>query len=566
MSQALAELLLKDRVISAQHYQEAEKSAKSGGNFVRFLIDKKYVSETKLLYYLSKRFGIPTINLAKFEVKPELLEKVPVELAKRNQVIPIQENEGTIVVAVCDPSNLQAIENIKFQLKRNVETVLTSFSAFDAAMSKYYGGRAFAGAAIANYQKATGQNKNNASLELVEVHELDSQDMEQDAPVITFVNGILSEAIRLGASDIHVEPYEALFRVRLRIDGTLVEMTQAPLNMKRAVAARLKIMSRMDIAETRVPQDGRIKLKMGGRPVDFRVNTLPTLFGEKVVLRLLNQGAVSLDIHKLGFDAQQLEIFKKGIYQPNGIVLVTGPTGSGKTTTLYSGLQELNKISENISTVEDPVEYNLEGINQVQVNSDIDFTFANVLRSLLRQDPDVILVGEIRDQETAEVAFQAALTGHLVLSTLHTNDAPSTLTRLLNMDVEPFLVAAAVKAVTAQRLLRTICPKCREEQKIPPEKLIQLGFRGEQLGKIRSFYGKGCASCNQTGYSGRVAIHEVMDFNQDLTEMVLARKNSSEIKKAAIRSGMKTLRMSALSRFAEGMVSLEEALAKTSEN
>jgi type IV pilus assembly protein PilB len=352
----------------------------------------------------------------------------------------------------------------------------------------------------------------------------------------------------------------------MRIDGTLIEITEIPLEMKRAVTARFKIMSRMDIGETRVPQDGRIKLKASGMEIDFRVNTLPTLFGEKIVLRMLSKGNLQLDLMKLGFEQRQLDVFKKGIYSPNGMVLVTGPTGSGKTTTLYSALAELNQVTDNLSTAEDPVEYNLEGINQVQVNKDVGLTFASVLRSLLRQDPDTVLVGEIRDYETAEIAIQAALTGHLVLSTLHTNDAPSTITRLVNMGIEPFLVTSALNTIVAQRLLRTVCSKCRVEVPIPKEKFVELGFAPESAAQIKTFKGKGCANCANTGYKGRVAIYEVFDFSPTLKEMVLRGETVPEIRKQAIKEGMKTLRMSALTKMAEGKTSLEEALSMTMEN
>ncbi|MEO7163942.1 MAG: ATPase, T2SS/T4P/T4SS family, partial [Bdellovibrionia bacterium] len=344
-----------------------------------------------------------------------------------------------------------------------------------------------------------------------------------------------------------------------------LEITEIPLEMKRAVTARFKIMSRMDIAESRVPQDGRIKLKLGGQEVDFRVNTMPTLFGEKVVLRMLSKGNLQLDMMKLGFEARQLEVFKRGIYAPNGLVLVTGPTGSGKTTTLYSALAELNQITDNLSTAEDPVEYNLEGINQVQIHKEIGLTFANVLRALLRQDPDTILVGEIRDYETAEVAVQAALTGHLVLSTLHTNDAPSTITRLMNMGLEPFLVVAAVNTIVGQRLLRTICAGCRADETVPKEELAKVGFTEEELSKLKLYKGKGCAKCNKTGYKGRVAIYEVLEFSQSLKEMVLRGESIIELKKQAVKEGMKTLRMAALSKVLEGRTTLEEALTLTME-
>jgi type IV pilus assembly protein PilB len=566
MSRQLADLLLKEKIISSTQFDEAVESAKSGKSHVRVLIEKKYVSETKLLYFLSQKFGLPSINLVKFEIDQAVIKLVPPELVKKYQIIPIQANKGTVVVAVADPSNLSVLDDIKFRLKMNVEAVLTSYSAFDAAIGKYYGAAAYVGTAIAKFQKAEGNEQGSVGLELVQVHDVDTSMSGQDAPVIQLVNSILSEGIRKNASDIHFEPYEKRVRVRMRVDGVMHEVVQVPLEMKRAVTARFKIMSRMDIGEQRVPQDGRIKLKASGAEIDFRVNSMPTLFGEKIVLRMLGKGNLQLDLKKLGFEQQQLDVFKKGIGAPNGLVLVTGPTGSGKTTTLYSALAELNVISDNISTAEDPVEYNLEGINQVQINKETGLTFASVLRALLRQDPDTILVGEIRDYETAEVAIQAALTGHLVLSTLHTNDAPSTITRLVNMGVEPFLVVASLNTIVAQRLLRTLCSKCKVEFPVPEKKVIELGFSAEQAKTIKFFAAKGCPICNMTGYKGRVAIYEVMDFSPTIKEMVLKGETVMELKRQAMREGMRTLRISALSKAAEGKTTLEEAISLTMEN
>ncbi|MGK5084448.1 type IV-A pilus assembly ATPase PilB [Bdellovibrionota bacterium FG-1] len=569
MSRQLAELLVKDRIISTTQFGEAVEAAKSGQSHVRYLIEKRYVAETKLLYYLSQKFGIPSINLQKFEINADVIRLIPQELAHKHGIIPIQSNKGTLVAAVCDPSNLGFLEDLKFRTKLNVEAVLTSFSAFDASMHKYYSGTARVGAAIETYKKESKNQEDDAAsvnLELSEVHNIDHATNEQDAPVITLVNGILSECVRRGASDIHVEPYEKRFRVRMRVDGVLQEIVQIPTEMRRAVIARFKIMSRMDIAESRVPQDGRIKLKASGVEIDFRVSSMPTLFGEKIVLRMLSKGNLQLDLMKLGFETRQLEVFKKGILAPNGMVLVTGPTGSGKTTTLYSALTELNQISDNLSTAEDPVEYNLEGINQCQINKDVGLTFASVLRALLRQDPDTVLVGEIRDYETAEVAIQAALTGHLVLSTLHTNDATSTITRLVNMGVEPFLVVASLNTVVAQRLLRTICPRCKVEAPTPKERLIELGMLEAEVATAQTFKGKGCTHCNNTGYKGRVAIYEVFDFSSNLKEMVLSGASIMDLKKQAIKEGMKTLRLSALSKAAQGKTTLEEAISLTMEN
>jgi type IV pilus assembly protein PilB len=566
MSRQLADLLLKEKIISQPQFDETVESAKAGKSHVRYLIEKKYVSETKLLYFLSQKFGLPSINFVKFEIDQAVIRLVPPELVKKYQIIPIQANKGTVVVAVADPSNLSVLDDIKFRLKMNVEAVLTSYSAFDQAIGKYYGAAAYVGTAIEKFQKAEGKENTSVGLELVQVHDVDTSMTGQDAPVIQLVNSILSEGIRKNASDIHFEPYEKRVRVRMRVDGVMQEVVQVPLEMKRAVTARFKIMSRMDIGEQRVPQDGRIKLKASGSEIDFRVNSMPTLFGEKIVLRMLGKGNLQLDLKKLGFEQQQLDVFKKGIDAPNGLVLVTGPTGSGKTTTLYSALAELNVVSDNISTAEDPVEYNLEGINQVQINKDTGLTFASVLRALLRQDPDTILVGEIRDYETAEVAIQAALTGHLVLSTLHTNDAPSTITRLVNMGVEPFLVVASLNTIVAQRLLRTLCPKCKVEFPVPEKKILELGFSAEQAKVLKFFAAKGCPACNQTGYKGRIAIYEVMDFSPTIKEMVLKGETVMELKRQAIREGMRTLRVSALSKAAEGKTTLEEAISLTMEN
>jgi len=568
MSLKLAELLLKEKLINQTQFTEAQSTVKSGNSYVRYLIEKKYLSETKLLYFLSQKYSLPSINLAKFEISPDVLRLVPIDLAKKLHVIPLQSNNSTLVVAVCDPTQLLQLEDLRVRLKSNIEAVLTSYSAFDAAMTKYYGGVAFAGTAIESFKKEKKESSEEmqSGIELVEVHDIDSKSTADDAPVISLVNGILSECVARGASDIHVEPYEKRFRVRFRVDGVLYEVVNIPTEMKRAVVARLKIMSRMDIAESRIPQDGRIKLRFNGREVDFRVNSLPTLFGEKIVLRMLSQSNLQLDLLKLGFEQEQLNIFKKGIYSPNGMVLVTGPTGSGKTTTLYSAIYDLNKVTDNISTVEDPVEYNLEGINQVQVHKEIGLTFAGILRALLRQDPDIILVGEMRDYETAEVGVQAALTGHLVLSTLHTNDSTSTVVRLINMGLEPFLVVASVNVIVAQRLVRKICNKCKRERTVPPERLAELGISKELAAQSKLYEGKGCSNCANTGFKGRMAVYEVLDFTSSLKELVLNGGTSMDLRKEAINKGMKTLRMSAITRALEGHTTIEEALSCTSEN
>jgi type IV pilus assembly protein PilB len=572
MSRQLAEVLIKDRLITQAQLDALVASMKDkNGDPVRAMIANRMISENKLLEYLSRKYSLHSINLAKFEIDKKVTSMISVDMVRDLQIIPIQAKDASLVVAVSDPTRLANVDKVRFITKLSIEAVLTTYSAFDDAMAKYFGSSAVISSAVSALgikDKDDGKEK-KSDLQTIEVHDIDtSQDAKiegQGEAVIAFVNGILSECIRRNASDVHVEPYEKRFRVRMRIDGSMLEIAEVPLDMKRAVVARLKIMSRMDISESRIPQDGRIKLKSGGKEIDFRVNSLPTLFGEKVVMRMLASGNLALDLGKLGFEAKQLEIFKKGIYAPNGLVLVTGPTGSGKTTTLYSALAELNTITDNISTAEDPVEYNLEGINQTQVNKEVGLSFAAVLRALLRQDPDTILVGEIRDYETAEVSIQAALTGHLVLSTLHTNDAPSSITRLMNMGVEPFLVTSSVNTIIAQRLLRRVCSKCKAPSTMTREDIAKIGFSPEDLQKLTLMKGRGCAVCNNSGYKGRVAIYEVFDFTTELKEMVLRGESIIDIRKRAVLGGMKTLRQSGLTRAAEGATTLEEALSSTVE-
>ncbi len=572
MSRKLVELLFKERLITQNQVTEAEQIYRAGGDAIRQFIEKKTVSESKLIYFLSQKFSLQSINLAKFEVKPEVISIVSTELAKKTQAIPIQMNRGILVVAICDPTQMGLLEDLRFATKLNIESVLTSFSAFDQAMVKYYGGGTQnIGSAVEQYKKEAATSKAGGGEEIQQIEQFEVHDVSggpggDDAPIIKIVNGVLTESIKRGASDIHIEPYEKDFRVRLRIDGTLVDVTHIPIEMKRAVVARLKIMSRMDIGESRIPQDGRIKIKLGGKEIDFRVNTLPTLFGEKMVLRILSKGNLQLDLTKLGFEDEQLKIFRRGISQPNGMVLVTGPTGSGKTTTLYSALMELNQSSDNLSTVEDPVEYNLDGINQVQVNKEVGLTFASVLRALLRQDPDTVLVGEIRDYETAEVAVQAALTGHLVLSTLHTNDTVATLTRLVNMGLEPFLVTASLNCIVAQRLLRTLCTKCKEPYNVTAPQLEAWGITSVKAGD-KYYKPKGCPECNNTGYKGRVAIYEVLEYNSHLKEMTLEGRSAIEIKRTAIEKfNLQTLRESGIRKATGGRTSLEEAVSMTTDS
>jgi type IV pilus assembly protein PilB len=488
-----------------------------------------------------------------------VLALVPAELAKRHQLLPVNRAGATLIVAMSDPSNIYAIDDLKFRTGLNIEVVVASEVAIDESIQRYYEKQVSYDDVLGDIDAdaiAVGETGDDS------INIVDLEKASGEAPVIKLCNVILLNAIKKRASDIHIEPYEKLFRVRYRIDGVLYEeQPPLPMKLKAAVTSRVKIMANLDISERRLPQDGRIKLKLGkDKEMDFRVSVLPTLFGEKIVLRLLDKTNLQLDMTKLGFEEKQLADFMKAIHLPFGMVLVTGPTGSGKTTTLYSALQELNKPSRNISTAEDPVEYNLMGINQVQMHEDVGLNFATSLRSFLRQDPNIIMVGEIRDFETAEIAVKAALTGHLVLSTLHTNDAPSTVTRLLNIGVEPFLVTASVNLILAQRLARKICSDCKQAIENNPKGLIDLGVKPDMAAKIQLFKGAGCRTCSSTGYKGRIALYEVMPFYDPLKELVLQGASTTELKAEAIRSGMKSLRMSGIQKLAEGITTIEEVL------
>jgi type IV pilus assembly protein PilB len=515
------------------------------------LLSMPYFDENKFAKICSEKFSMTFIDLRNAKVPVDTLSS----LKKRNVIkfrsIPIQKTASKITMATFDPSVVQeAQKELQDTFKRQVEFILTNISSW----RKLYGGiRDSVDDLINNIQEVTATTAAEDNFR--------AEDISDD--VVTFVNRLLAEAFVKKASDIHVEPYERVFRVRFRIDGNLVEVAQPPKTMMAPVLSRLKIMSQMDISEKRKPQDGRIKLMIGGNPIDYRVSSLPTLFGEKIVLRLLDTNNLQLDMTKLGFEAKQLEVFKEGIHRPYGMCLVTGPTGSGKTTTLYSAVAELNTPDNNISTAEDPVEFNLEGINQVNVKKEVGLTYASALKAFLRQDPDIIMVGEIRDLEVGEIAVEAALTGHLVLSTLHTNDAPATVTRLLNMGIEPFLVVAALNVIVAQRLCRKICLNCREERKVGPDELIACGFAPASAEKIKVYHGKGCDLCNNTGYKGRVAIYEVMQVTPKVRELILRNASSDDIKKQAIRDGMKTLRMCALTKVAQGLTTLEEAVSNS---
>jgi type IV pilus assembly protein PilB len=559
----LGELLVREKLISLQQLRRAQDEQKRTGQNLGYTLSKLgYVTDGEITNFLSAQYRLPAVNLDEYEIEAEIIKLVAREVCEKHRIIPVSRSGSSLIVAMADPTNLNAIDDIKFLTGYNVEPVVASETAIQGAIERYYNVGPSYEEVMADFD--LGEEDIDFTAEEEEINALELEKASADAPVVRLVNVLMLNAIRKGASDIHVEPYEKRLRVRYRIDGVLHEEMSPPLKLKNAIVSRIKIMSQLDIAERRLPQDGRIKLKLGkGREMDFRVSILPTMWGEKVVMRLLDKSNLQLDMTKLGFDTAPLEDFQWAINQPWGMVLVTGPTGSGKTTTLYSALSDLNKPGVNISTAEDPVEYNLHGINQVQMHDEIGLNFAMGLRSFLRQDPDIIMVGEVRDFETAEIAVKAALTGHLVLSTLHTNDAPATISRLLNMGVEPFLITASVNLVLAQRLARRVCVDCKELMEIDHQALIDMGFSPAQLEGARIFKGRGCQTCNNTGYKGRVALYEVMRFADDLKEMVLQGASTAELKAACIKRGMFTLRAAGIKKVLEGVTTPEEILRVT---
>jgi type IV pilus assembly protein PilB len=564
MSQSrLGELLVREKLISLQQLRKAqEEQKKSGQNLGYTLAKLGYISDGEITNFLSSQYRLPAINLDEYEIDPDVVRLVAREVCEKHRIIPVSRSGQSLIVAMSDPTNLNAMDDIKFLTNFSVEPVVASEAAIQAAIDRYYNAGPSYDEVMADFQ--LDDEDIDFSAQEDEINAMELERASADAPVVRLVNVLLLNAIRKGASDIHLEPYEKRLRVRYRVDGVLHEEMTPPLRLKNALVSRLKIMSQLDIAERRLPQDGRIKLKLGkGREMDFRVSVLPTMWGEKVVLRLLDKGNLQLDMTKLGFDQAPLDDFKWAINQPWGMVLVTGPTGSGKTTTLYSGLSELNRPGVNISTAEDPVEYNLHGINQVQMHDEIGLNFAMSLRSFLRQDPDIIMVGEIRDFETAEIAVKASLTGHLVLSTLHTNDAPATISRLLNMGVEPFLITASVNLVLAQRLARKVCVDCKRPVETEKQSLIDMGFTEEQAATAQIMKGAGCSTCSNTGYKGRVALYEVMRFGEELKEMVLQGASAAELKVGAIKRGMLTLRMSGITKVLAGVTTPEEIMRVT---
>jgi type IV pilus assembly protein PilB len=611
MSAKLGEILVRENLITSQQLRETlEYQRANGGRLGSNLVKLGHVSDDVVTAVLSRQYGVPSINLDLFQIEKDVIKLLSEEVALKYMVLPISKVGATLTMAMADPTNVFAMDDIKFMTGLNVEPVIASETSIQLAIAKYYSGSAeidiFDAAFAVESEKvgvANGRNghrksvagkpderlndsdlADGVSLDRFQFHGEGDEDFElieekdeidlaalarasEDAPVVRLVNVLMVDSLRRGASDIHVEPYERDFRIRFRIDGVLYDVMHPPMKIRDPLISRLKIMAKLDISEKRLPQDGRIKIKVKidnrSRELDFRVSTLPTLFGEKVVLRLLDKDKLMLDMTKLGFEQESLDKFKRAIANPYGMVLVTGPTGSGKTNTLYSALQALNTSETNIMTAEDPVEFNLQGINQVQMKEQIGLNFAAALRSFLRQDPNIVLVGEIRDFETAEIAIKAALTGHLVLSTLHTNDAPSTISRLVNMGIEPFLVATSVNIIQAQRLIRRVCGECKEQITVPIEGLVETGFTRDEAASLKLYKGRGCSACNNTGYKGRVGLYEVMEVTDELRELIIIGASAMELRKKAIDLGMITLRESGLYKIRDGITTIEEVVKET---
>src|SRR5215470_12741669 len=575
MAVRIGELLLKEKRITPEQLQEAlNYQRQNGGKLGYNLIKLGYVKDEEITALLSKQYGVPSIALTQFEIDPAVVKLVPAETALKYQIVPLSRAGATLTIAMTDPTNVFAMDDLKFMTGYNVEPVVASETAVVDAIQKYYGKAAGNGNGNGAVGPTALEVASKALQEMPtvveEIEEISAEALAQqgeEAPVIKLVNVILLSAIQKGASDIHIEPYEKELRVRYRIDGILYNIMQPPMKFRDAITSRIKIMSRLDIAEKRLPQDGRIKVRFQDhdvpKEIDFRVSCLPTLFGEKIVMRLLDKDKLMLDMTKLGFEQESLSKFESAIMRPWGMVLVTGPTGSGKTNTLYSSISRINTLETNIMTAEDPVEFNLVGVNQVQVRENIGLNFAAALRSFLRQDPNIILVGEIRDFETAEIAVKAALTGHLVLSTLHTNDAPSTINRLMNMGIEPFLVASSVHLICAQRLVRRVCSECKEPNPSTPPALVQAGFAPEEAETVTPMKGVGCERCNKTGYKGRVGLYEVLEVSEELRELVLVGASGLELRRKAVEEGMITLRRSGLRKVMDGVTSIEEVVRET---
>jgi type IV pilus assembly protein PilB len=568
MSVRLGEILVKESLITQDQLQKAlEFQRTNGGKLGSCLTKMGFITDDDITGVLSRQYGVPSINLKYYEIDPNVIRLIPQDTALRYQVVPLSRVGSVLTIAMTDPTNVFAMDDVKFMTGFNVEPVVASESAISDAISRCYGGSNANGEELTNLMRDLVDEELELAADDAEMDAASLEKAAEEAPIIKLVNLILTDSVKRGASDIHVEPYETELRVRFRVDGMLQTVMSPPLKVKDAITSRMKIMAKLDIAEKRLPQDGRIMIKYKAdgkkKELDFRVSTVPTLYGEKIVLRLLDKENLRLDMTKLGFEQESLTKFERNILKPYGMVLVTGPTGSGKTNTLYSSVARLNQVDTNIMTAEDPVEFQLGGINQVQMKEQIGLNFAAALRAFLRQDPNIILVGEIRDFETAEIAVKAALTGHLVLSTLHTNDAPSTISRLMNMGIEPFLVATSVNLICAQRLVRRICGNCKEEMDVPKQVLIDAGYTEEETKTTKIYHGKGCNICNKGGYKGRTGLYEVMEINDELRELILVGASALELKKKAIELGMITLRRSGLIKMAAGLTSMDEVLRET---
>ena len=580
MAIRLGELLLEQKRITVEQLREALNYQRQNGGKLGFnLIKLGFVKDEEITALLSKQYGVPSIALGSFEIDPAVVKLVPPETAHKYQVVPLSRAGATLTIVITDPTNVFAMDDIRFMTGYNVEPVVASEIAVFEAIQKYYGkaaGQASGAAEVSALEVASKALDSMPAVDdtdvevLEELEEISAEMLArqgEEAPIIKLVNVLLMSAIQKGASDIHVEPYEKEVRVRYRVDGVLYNIMSPPMKFRDALISRIKIMSKLDISEKRLPQDGRIKIRFrddgSQKEIDFRVSCLPTLFGEKIVMRLLDKDKLMLDMTKLGFESESLVKFEAAIQKPWGMVLVTGPTGSGKTNTLYSSISRINTSETNIMTAEDPVEFNLMGVNQVQVRESIGLTFAAALRSFLRQDPNIILVGEIRDFETAEIAVKAALTGHLVLSTLHTNDAPSTVNRLMNMGIEPFLVASSLNLICAQRLVRRICKHCAGARPVPAAALAHAGFSPEDAKTVVPSRGKGCEQCNNTGFKGRVGLYEVMEVTDGLRELVLVGASALELRRKAVEEGMTTLRQSGLRKVKEGVTTIDEVVRET---
>ena len=569
MSQRMGDLLVREKIISAEQLDQALKMQREGGGRLgSVLVKLGFLNDEDVTNFLSKQYGVPAINLSYFEIDSQVVKLVPYETAKRYQILPLSRVGASLTIAMVDPTNVFAMDDIKFMTGYNIEPVVASETAIMDGIEKAYNS---AGPEEDLESVINAMGESDADIELqADAEDLALAELEkaaEEAPIVKLVNMVLTDAVKKRASDIHIEPYEKEYRVRFRIDGMLTTIMSPPTKLKDAITSRIKIMAKLDISEKRLPQDGRIMLKMNieGRKkqLDYRVSTLPTLWGEKIVLRLLDKENLRLDMTQLGFEPESLEKFQTAILKPYGMVLVTGPTGSGKTNTLYSAISLLNKPDTNIMTAEDPVEFQLAGVNQVQMKEQIGLNFAAALRSFLRQDPNIILVGEIRDFETGEIAIKAALTGHLVLSTLHTNGAPETISRLMNMGIEPFLVATSVHLIVAQRLVRRVCKDCKEPVDLPPQALVEAGFTPAEAKTVKVFKGKGCSVCNGSGYKGRAGLYEVMVVDDELRELILVGASAVELKKKAIERGMITLRRSGLIKATLGITTLEEVARET---